>query len=364
MLARRTIGLALVFLAAGGCGRGVGVTPFPAGVVDQRLSGDMALSPDGRTLAVADVDGALVLCDLTTGKAEDVPSPFPQKKETGVDWYNHVVYSRHGRLLAVAYEGRAIVVREIPSAKETVRIPLEGDGVNAMAFVDDDRTLLGMLMTTAKDAPAEPWGDRPLKYMAVRWDASSGERLSIADFGTQVRFEALSPDGRYAVLAVDTKPGVPFRRGYHVFDLSTGAKLFQVGGTDVDPDWVDLAGSWVFSSDGSTLVWTNQKGISIRDVPSGKERKHFHTRPMGSTDGATLSSDGRLLAVRSGRTVSLFSTETGKLLNEVECHDSADCRAVRLSPDGRILATQSASINGKDQPVAPLLKLWKITGSW
>ena len=133
---------------------------------------------------------------------------------------------------------------------------------------------------------------------------------------------------------------------------------------NVDPDWVLLAGSWVFTADGATLVWSNQKGISIREVPSGRELKHFATRAMGPTDGASLSADGKRLALMSGCIVSLFSVATGKLLDEVECHDSAACKAVLISPDGRILATRSGSVSDKDQPVQPLLKLWKIPDSW
>ena len=143
------------------------MSPFPAGIVDQHLAGDIAFSPDGKTLAVANHDGAVKLCDLTTGKVEDVSSPFPHTKQ-GEDWYNDIVYSKGGRFLAVAYEERAIVIRDVPAMKEKVRIALDGAGVTHMTFTDGDQTLLALLMTIPKDAPPGPGDWHKLTYLAVR----------------------------------------------------------------------------------------------------------------------------------------------------------------------------------------------------
>ena len=145
---------------------------------------------------------------------------------------------------------------------------------------------------------------------------------------------------RDAVAEFTTKPGIlPDEDRYDVIDLATGAKLFQVGGMNFDPDWGLLAGSWVFSGDGSTQVTCNQRGLLIREVPSGRELKHIDTNLIATTHGASLSSDGKLLAVTAGSQACLFNLNTGKLLDHVDCGEST-CTAVLISPDGHTLATR------------------------
>ncbi len=62
---------------------------------------------------------------------------------------------------------------------------------------------------------------------------------------------------------------------------------------------------------------------------------------------------------------SLISLESGSILDTVECGPvESICKLIRLSPDGHSLATLTEAVNGKDQPVDPVLRLWKIPASW
>jgi WD40 repeat protein len=318
----------------------------------------MAFSPDGKTLAVANYDGVVKLCDLTTGREADLPSPYPYAEEQGIDWYNKLAFSHRGQRLAVAYTQRSIVIREITRSEASVRIPLDNAGVHSMAFTDDDQALVTLLLNRPGVKPVS------LSAAAVRWDVSSGKRLSTIDLGADSSFEVLSPNGRYAVAETTSRPGAgPLVCRYDVVDLTTGAALFQVGGSDFDPDWAVLAGSWAFSADGSTLVTCNQKGLLVREVPSGRELRRFGTAYIASTHGASLSSDRRLLAVTTGCLVSLFDLEAGKLLGDVNAGQLAACTVALLSPDGRTLATQRATVGSNDKPVSPLLRAWRIPES-
>jgi len=347
--------LALSLMLGIGCDQVGKITPLPVGTLDEHFRGDMAFSPDGKTLAVANYDGVVKLCDLTTGREADLPSPYPYEEEKGIDWYNKVVYSHRGQFLAVAYTQRSIVLRELPRRQESVRIPLDDAGVQSMAFTDDDQTLVTLLLNKPGLKPVL------LSAVAVRWDVSSGKRVSTIDLGEDCSFEVLSPNGRYAVAETTSKLGAgPFVCRYDVVDLTTGAKLFKVGGSDFDPDWAVLAGSWVFSADGSALVTCNQRGLLIREVPSGRELQHFGTADIATTQGASLSSDGKLLAVTTGSLVSLFNLETGEPLGDVDAGKEAACTAVLLSPDGRTLATQREKVGWNDKPVRPLLRAWRI----
>ena len=63
--------------------------------------------------------------------------------------------------------------------------------------------------------------------------------------------------------------------------------------------------------------------------------------------------------------VALVSMETGRILSTFECCPPLwVCDNACFSPDGRILATDTFAFNGHDQPVLPILKLWRIPASW
>jgi WD40 repeat protein len=308
----------------------------------------MAFSPDAKTLALPKTSGVVELCNLTTGNTKLLPNPHGDEGEAV-----SLAFSKGGQYLAVSY-ARGITIWGMPGMRESVRIAIERFGM-PMVFTDGDTALLALLTIPTDDASVpKGWN-----HQVVRWDISSGKRRSTVEFGLRSLFQALSPDGRYAVLEVKDERG---NDKWGVFDLNTRVKVFELNGF----------GDWVFSEDGSALISWKGNRVSLLDVPSGKDIKHFDLTPAYNAAlhyrRLSLSSDRKLLAVGGfpdANQAGLVSLESVKVLATVECGPPLTvCKRIRLSPDGRTLATITDGVNSKDQPVPPLFKLWRLPASW
>ena len=95
-----------------------------------------------KTLVLVKRDGGVVrLCDLTTGKAETLASPYGARSSGTM-----VAYSRDGLLLAAAYSDHGIVIWDIGTRKERNRIALEREWVDDMVFIDGNRSLFALIL--------------------------------------------------------------------------------------------------------------------------------------------------------------------------------------------------------------------------
>ena len=338
----------LVLVAVAGCAAPSQVPPQDAkateilkGVLAPHGYGNMAFSPDGQTLALPKGERGIELRNVITGAATVLPNPRGEEHCTGT-----LAYSKRGEFLAASY-GRGITIWRVAESKELVRIPKERGALN-MVFTDGDRTLVAQELIPVDDQ-TEPFY---FHSRIVRWDVSSGTRLGSVDFGAHHSFRAISPDGRYGVIWVGPADD------YDVCDLTTRAKIFVLTGS----------GNAIFSEDGSKLVWCRKSRIALFEVPSGKELRHFEIAspfaPPGSSEPLSLSSDGKLLAVGGfpeERFVGLISLESGRVLESLQCGPPLTvCKEVRLSPDGRTLATITYSVDTADQPVASVMKVWRL----
>lgn len=323
--------------------RGPRLPEVTSAIADPHHSGEMAFSPDGKTLALPGPEGRVELCDLATGRSSNLADPRMDGTMS-----RKAVFSRNGRFLAVEYQGRAIMLWEIPTGNKLLTIPLDQyTGVHDMTFTDGDGVLAAMMVKAIGEMPVHHTWD----VFARRWEVPSGKILGSVDFGGELLFKTFSPDGRYALFEIRSGKSA-------VFDVATRAKLFGLDGP----------ASRIFLTDSSAVVSCYRGRISIHDVPSGKVRRQFEIASMVPDPGLDVSSDGKLLAVARWpefALASLISLESGKLLATVECGPpSMMCDIVRLSPDGRFLATDTFAGDATDHPATPLLKLWRIPDAW
>jgi WD40 repeat protein len=312
------------------------------GKIAPHYSGDMALSPDGKALALLMNKRGAEIWDLVNGTSKVLPNP---RGETGA---GSVTFSKDGQFLARSH-GHSITIWAIKEAREIVRIPHEGGGM-PMVFTDADRTLAATDRRQVGDDP-NPLNDHAT---IVRWDVRSGDEISSVDFGPLFLFEAISPDGRYGV-AHESNGSL----AGGVYDLTTRAKLFGL---------LKLGDS-TFWEDGSRVVHLVDNWLSILEVPSGKELKRLDTKePFSSSHVLSLSSKANTLAVgryAKSNLTSIISLESGKILGTIECGDPLMiCERVRLSSDGRTLVTGTYGVNSHDQPVEPSMKIWRLPEKW
>lgn len=340
----------------------------------------IALSPDGKTLAVAGLGGAGIrFFDAETyeqiGQPVDVPTASEGKVVVGL------AYSPDGKTLAFATgtdynaPGYLVVIdgqtHEVLAESRALAVDLEftrdgsllvlteflGWGVLGVTF-RDSATLepvghwirLGFGSTPADvERAAYPSLSKVSPFFAVTpdggsvviaspdgelawWDLESGEKTRELAIPDGYHAVALSPDGRTAALGIDG--------GIQLVDLRSSEVQTASTVLEGEPQWL------VFSPDSETVVSTGLDGtVTLWDVEKATPRETLrgHSasvgQPVFSPDGATLytaSDDGTAIAwdIDGNRQLGRPFTFT---------HDGAylplsDWHPGRFSPDGQLIA--------------------------
>ena len=164
---------------------------------------------------------------------------------------------------------------------------------------------------------------------------------------------ALSPDGRWLVVAADG------RRGTGLYDTRTGGRLKtlddQMGGVQFSPDgrWLVLVGAryaQVFRASDWALLWSKAGDL---------QRPSYAGVAAFSPDGNTLA-----ITLSSTRTW-LVAAESGRELGMLEAPEAAPIRTARWSKDGRrlVLATRDNALDVW-HPAALQSELVKLNLDW
>jgi WD40 repeat protein len=283
---------------------------------DSALFWAEALSPDGGTLAVADLFGRILFFDART--YEQVGDPITSS------WVESIAYSPDGATLAfgghtwLRWSTRA---RTSPSPRAGVgpprahavhagRAPARRPGraldrgagwahagaanrldraggvpagvppvVLALAARRTDAD--GSSALTASDAGELAW-----------WDLQSGRKVRTLPIASGYHALALSPDGARVAVGIDG--------GLQFVDVASGSVRSVRAGISGTPNWA------VFSPDGATVVTANEDGtVTVWDAAAGAVRDTLRghsndaAQAVFSPDGKTLytaSNDGTAVA--------------------------------------------------------------------
>jgi WD40 repeat protein/tRNA A-37 threonylcarbamoyl transferase component Bud32 len=326
---------------------------------DDALLGGLALSPDGRTLAVVDFLGRLLFYDARTydrigeplaigfGLASVAYSPDGKTLAIGGNsWVRtgevrlidartreqlaessvsgrvaRIAFTKDGSELVVLTESAAISIRDAATL-EPVGLPtqLPSDirsysGPPHFALAPDG----GSLVTAS--------GEGELAW----WDLRSRRRTRTREIATGYHALALSPDGFTAAVGIEG--------GIQLVDVRTGETRNATAGFTGSPN------SLLFSPDGETVVSANLDGALTRwDTASATPRETLrgHSDSVGqlvfSPDGGTLytvSRDGT--AIAWGLTGDRSVKRQFKFTPDREI-EGEDRHPGRFSPDGRLIA--------------------------
>lgn len=263
-----------------------------------------------------------------------------------------VTWSPDGTLLAVT-DGMDVVVREVATLRERVRLGGHGSAVSAVAFSPDGSSLVtgsydravrrfrlrdgAALRTLAElDAPVTAVafsGDGRTIFSAsfsgaLRWTrAEDGAALGSLPAPQPYVLTVPSPDGStVAVVLRDGSLSVRRARDGGVLHDLAGDRL-RVASLTFSPDGSTLV---VGSADGSLRLWRVRDGAAL----------HRLDQATGSSQTTlALSPDGSLIAVGLSGAVRLLRARDGAVLHDVPApRRDASVRSVAFSPDGGTLA--------------------------
>jgi WD40 repeat protein len=319
-----------------------------------------AFSPDGRRLATGTSRGDVGLWDLE----RDTFTILRGHKQEPAGKVTSVAFSPDGQLLASASNDRTIRLWDVGSGAEKIVLDTENRG-GSVTFDPEGR----LLASTGADSLIRLWdvasaaeklrlsghaattsavafsGDGRMiastsHDRTVRlWDAKSGEQVRELGGLTDIGTGvAFSPDGKQVAAG-------SYDRTVRVWDTATGSQIKSIAGHR------DIVTAVAFGPAGRVLYSAGaDKTIRIWNLEAGEPRavRGGHaTRALG----VAFSPGGELLAsVGTDKSVRLWDVESGALLQALTGH-GAIVSGAAFSPDGNLLA--SGSIDGT-------VRLWDV----
>jgi WD40 repeat protein/class 3 adenylate cyclase len=307
-------------------------------------------SSDGRQLAVARADGPVEVWDAAAPNA----GPRRLGDLRGV---TAVAFSPDGLRLAVARPGGEITFVDARSGRP-LPVPLQGhtEGVNGLAFAPDGRRLASasddgtaILWDARSDPRSTLLGERPSPATSVA--ASTDGRLVAASFAPEAVVWALPRlDRPVRRIPADGIIKLALSSGGNVAAAGTQAGEVLVmpvpGGTvrrlsPSGPSASEPVIGVALDEHGTKLAASLQNGQVLLGGTSALGRP----LPLeGSQRGVALdlafSPDGGTLAAgREGGTVALWDTEGRRLLGKPLRAQTGDVASVAFAPDGETFAT-------------------------
>jgi WD40 repeat protein/DNA-binding SARP family transcriptional activator len=300
----------------------IGTIALPA-----NTTAKLAVSPDGRTLAVGDGLGELRLYNTRT-HATTAP-PLGDLSEA-----QPPVYSRDGTLLAYlsgachcsfisvqgAHSLQAVANLSLPASAPITPSDIPGGSI---AIAPDDRTLYYAYWILNSDG-------RPTAAYVQRWALPDGRALPPARVGSNALLAMRLIHAGSQLLLVT-------RRSIDVFDARSLRLLRATAITPVPA----AAGAASISPDGRTAVIGSRAGlVSFIDTSTGKLRPATEEQ-AGGVANVVYAPDGRMaVSVGNDDTVMVWDLRTAKP-NEVLTGPPGQVTGVAISPNGTTLYTSS-----------------------
>lgn len=274
----------------------------------------VTFSGDGRTLATAD-SRVVRLWDTSTGKLRRV---LTEHGGVGAS----VAFSADSRLVAASDEGRTVTVWDVVKGQSKAILvhPEDIDHVSEVALSPDGRVVATLPHPKFSYVKGSPWNT------VFIWDTETAKlRTILRGHGSAVYTPTFSPDGR--TLATISRDATA-----RLWDVAAGTlKVTLLHKAKV----IRLA----FSPDGRTLATgSHDETAKLWDVETGKLKATLagHKDTVWSL---SFSPDSWLIATASGKTAKVWDAQTGELKQTFDGMQDP----VAFSPVGRILATGSRS---------------------
>ncbi len=284
------------------------------------INSSIAISPDGRTLAIADAF-TIILMDLQTGHSIGTPiDRYPNPIEK-------VAFSPDGKILA-ASDISSITLWDIQTQTE-LEVHLYGEGVSSIFAFSPDGKIIASGSTSI-----------------FLWDVETGKRVGekFPALESNILSVTFSPNGKFIATGSEFS-----EQNLNIWDIATRERI---GGPLIGH--ANSVNSIAFSPDGKILA----SGSQDHTIKLWNTDTH---EPIGQplrshTDGVSeiaFDPDGKILASGSNdKTVILWDVATQQPITQPYTENSSPVLNVAFSPDGKNLI--SGSDNG-------MIIIWNVT---
>src|SRR5579883_37274 len=275
----------------------------------------LVFSPDSSLLAIASSKPPVQLWDIRSGKKlRDLPSPDHFLNSPPI------AFSHNGKWVAVGGVFRNVYLSEVGTGKEVSRLKFKEDfscfiTQGGLLFTNDDKTLI------TGHYPGE----------VHFWDPATGkERFARKTSTTQGAWPVLSRDGKH--LAVGDQQGWGEYQFIHLLDPATGKDV----GPPADVHDFPLKGV-AFSLDGKMLLCGDRQTLREWKIQTGKPGWKLDSQII--PDYPVFSADRKLVAQSSLSHVDIWEMGRQKPIRSLEYKGKDAIRAVAFSPDGKYLVS-------------------------
>jgi WD40 repeat protein len=295
--------------------------------------GEVCFSPDGKTLAVKSYDSTIRLIEVATGKKVRQLGKAPENGNAFYGGNAGMCFSPDGKML-VSTSG------ENNNGKQVWHVILHdpATGKELRRISNEDQTGMPYATRFAPDSKTLLWGKWDGTIHVA--DALSGKVIRPIKDQHGTNDFLVTPDGKSLLIRNQNA-------GLRVLELATGkeVKKFERLGQQQQMFWGGGSPGGLAVSADSKLAAMAGEDHSVRlfDLAAGKERE----LPGGHRSGVTRVSyapDGKAVFTRGqDNTLRVWDTTTGKEQRQIKTPQNAHHFA--LSPDGRLMVAAAAGNN-------------------
>ena len=278
-----------------------------------------SLSPDGRTVAVADEAGRLDLWDLDGKRVTTLRTSGPGQSNPCWSPDGRRLFTSHPDGIAIWDLAKPVEPRVLPSGlkvTDNMSIAVSPDGKFVVAT----------------------WSNP----MTVCWDADTGRERWRRHFNGPLR---ISKDSRHVVRS-------EFGQRFNFFEAATGHEVSSLGPPlfMCRPTSND---SFVFSPDGRLLAVSFDGYVSVREAKTGAEAWCYWSR-RDPISLLVFSPDGHWLAACvAGSTLLIWDAVMGEIVSERDS-PGVVLTSIDFTPDGRRVLTASSDGTAVLRDLAPV----------
>jgi len=306
----------------------------------------VAFAPDGGTLLSGSADQTAILWDLMAMQPREVLSAHHGSVRA-------VCFSPDGTLLATGSADETIKLWEAATGRERLTLKGHADSVATVAFSPDGRSL-----ASGSGEPANPLkpSEPMFKLNTVRtkpgevklWNVRTGmERATLKGHAGPVYSCLVAANGETLITGSDDMTAI-------IWNVA-GAEQATLPGHKLEVN------SLAFAPDGKTLATVSDDRMAkLWDLASGEERANVEPT-RANLKFVVYSPDGRLLAIGGGdRTVKLWDVASGQEAATLRGHGRT-IRSIAFSADGKTLATGAGDpVTPPAKPYPGEVKLWDV----